>query len=292
MTDFDAIDKSDSNNGSSIALSKDDKCKSRRFVMTINNYSEADFSTLKKLCKDTIYYAWGKEIAPTTGTPHLQCYVEFKNDRYRKAILKLFNRGFYIKPAKCKKENNAIYCCKTDLEKSTNIPIPVDIEVITELRPFQKSLDIILDGPVNEKKIIWVYDPIGQLGKTEFLKYLFKKHNCPFSYGEKCSDIINLIFNNKKYYLNTNKGIAIFNFGREMDMKHVSVKALEQISDGAISNTKFETGCFIMNCPHVLILANSLPITSTMTKGRFIIKTISESNELIDYIEPISDLDK
>jgi len=57
---------------------------------------------------------------------------------------------------------------------------------------------------------------------------------------------------------------------------------METISDGAISNTKFEAGCFVMNKPHIFVFANCLPVFKEMTSERWIIKTI-KNMELIDY---------
>lgn len=52
--------------------------KARRYCFTWNNYTEADVAYLKSIdAKKVNYIIFGFEIAPTTGTPHLQGYVEF-----------------------------------------------------------------------------------------------------------------------------------------------------------------------------------------------------------------------
>lgn len=53
--------------------------KSRSWCFTINNYTDRDIASV--LALDAVYVCYQKEIAPTTGTPHLQCYVYFKNQR-------------------------------------------------------------------------------------------------------------------------------------------------------------------------------------------------------------------
>lgn len=51
--------------------------KFRAFCFTLNNYKPDDEDYLSKLeCK---YIVYGHEVAPTTGTPHLQGYVSFKS---------------------------------------------------------------------------------------------------------------------------------------------------------------------------------------------------------------------
>ncbi len=229
---------------------------------------------------------FNKEIA-STGTPHLQGYLEFKE---KKRPLNLFPKGAHWAKAKGNTDQNFKYCNKDALKEGIEMTfvhgykIKPPIKVIKTLRPFQLEIEQMLLGPVNEGKIIWIYDAEGQLGKTQLLRYLHTKHEMPFSYGGKASDIINLVFNHKDYLLSTDKGVMIYNFGRDTDNEKISYKSMEQISDGCISNTKFETGCFVCNKPHVLVMANCLPRESSLSAGRWIIKTINEETlELEDW---------
>lgn len=48
----------------------------RNWVFTLNNYTEEECADL--LSKDVRYICFGKELAPTTGTPHLQGYVQLR----------------------------------------------------------------------------------------------------------------------------------------------------------------------------------------------------------------------
>lgn len=43
-----------------------------RFVFTLNNYTEAEYNDLVETSKQTKWWIMGKEVAPATGTPHLQ----------------------------------------------------------------------------------------------------------------------------------------------------------------------------------------------------------------------------
>lgn len=83
--------------------------RARAFSITMNNYTADHIAWLSSLeCKYLIY---GKEIAPTTGTPHLQGYVYFNNPRtVRSLIKKLY--GFHIEVAKGTPEQNITYCKK------------------------------------------------------------------------------------------------------------------------------------------------------------------------------------
>jgi hypothetical protein len=64
---------------------------SRNYVFTLNNPTVAEVDRLRSLGEAILpdgadsqnspslrYMVWGKEVAPTTGTPHLQGYLEFR----------------------------------------------------------------------------------------------------------------------------------------------------------------------------------------------------------------------
>jgi len=83
---------------------------STRFSFTLNNYSEADLEHLAHM--DAKYIIYGKEVAPTTGTIHLQGYVIFEKDtRLTKAINSL-PHGCHVEMAKGSSFQNITYCSK------------------------------------------------------------------------------------------------------------------------------------------------------------------------------------
>lgn len=51
----------------------------KQYVFTYNNYTPEGEAALKAwLGKNTKYAVYGHEVAPTTGTPHLQGYFSLK----------------------------------------------------------------------------------------------------------------------------------------------------------------------------------------------------------------------
>ena len=83
--------------------------RSRGFVATINNYTDDDIERLKSLeCK---YLCYGKEIAPSTGTPHLQVYMYFKEAKSWTCVRsKIVN--WWLATAKGNSMQNREYCMK------------------------------------------------------------------------------------------------------------------------------------------------------------------------------------
>lgn len=74
--------------------------------------------------KDAVYGVFGYELAPTTGTPHLQGYIRFKSPRHPSALHKLkgFARATFLY---CEKPEiaNARYCKKKE-SKDPGMPNP------------------------------------------------------------------------------------------------------------------------------------------------------------------------
>lgn len=92
--------------------------KSRDYCFTVNNYTDADIERLVNLVPECQYIVWGKEVA-STGTPHLQGYVYFQNQRYFNALKKKLPEGCHYE-ARLKKSTPAqasCYCKKGEQSK-------------------------------------------------------------------------------------------------------------------------------------------------------------------------------
>lgn len=57
------------------------------------------------------YFIYGKELAPTTGQPHLQGYVQFKKPARRTELVKLI--PCFWDPARASDDDNYDYCSKS-----------------------------------------------------------------------------------------------------------------------------------------------------------------------------------
>lgn len=68
-----------------------DSIKRRHICWTINNWSQHDLERLRTYAttvKSCVYICWSQEVAPTTGTPHLQGYVAWSNSMSLSAFKK------------------------------------------------------------------------------------------------------------------------------------------------------------------------------------------------------------
>lgn len=89
----------------------DGRVRARAWLFTVNNYLSSDIRRLRGL--DCEYIIFGYETAPSTGTPHLQGYVYFRNARSKARVRKLVG-GHVIKADGSPKENQ-VYCSKGGL---------------------------------------------------------------------------------------------------------------------------------------------------------------------------------
>lgn len=94
----------------------------RAYCFTLPNYTNEEFEHIKTLKHN--YMIIGKEKCPTTGTPHLQGYVQFKNARQFAAVKKDIPRA-HIERAGGTAASNKKYCEKDgDAWESGEIPQP------------------------------------------------------------------------------------------------------------------------------------------------------------------------
>lgn len=127
----------------------------RGYCLTINNYTDDDVAKLDNLINNPrpllAYVVYGKEIAPSTHTPHLQCYIYFKNQVEFSSVKKLFPSA-HIEPQKGTPKQASDYC-KEDGDWKEYGTLPenghrTDLDIIYKKVIDGEDLDnIILENP-------------------------------------------------------------------------------------------------------------------------------------------------
>ena len=68
--------------------------KHTNWIFTLNNYSEEDPQRILDTIEDNVKYVlFGKEVAPTTGTPHLQGLIVFRSKVRRRTVQETIKPG-------------------------------------------------------------------------------------------------------------------------------------------------------------------------------------------------------
>lgn len=86
------------------------------WVFTLNNYRQEDFEHLDNLYVEGKfkYLIYGKEICPTTGTPHLQGFIQLTKKARFSVVKKILGDKYHIEPAMY--PEHAVEYCKKDGE--------------------------------------------------------------------------------------------------------------------------------------------------------------------------------
>lgn len=244
--------------------------KRKQHFFTWNNYTESDIGGLLSFFDiHSVKYAFQEEIAPSTGTPHLQGMVIFKEER-RSTQWDPHSKGHWEKL----KDSTGKYQLKEESRKPGGRQwtkgFPKPIKIIENLYPWQQDALDIYNSEPDDRKIYWFWESIGKVGKSAFVKYMVVKYNCLFCDGGKKSDLINLVFNNN---MDDCKCI-IWDIPRA-SKGNISYATLESIKNGLICNTKYETGVKAFNPPHIFVFANFPPEDEQqLSQDRWVIREL------------------
>lgn len=255
-----------------------------RWTFTLNNYTDEQISAIVPVIKEKCRLGiFGKEICPTTGTPHLQGYIEFKT---KSRPLNLFGiKAMHWEKAKGNRLSNRIYCSKEDNNtwchgtKPPRVKKPLKTLKEDQLYKWQKDICRELDNEPNDRDILWYWSVEGGVGKTQFCKYLSHTRGAICLHG-KGSDQRNGVLN----YMENNDmcapEIILVPIPRSQASQFVSYGALESLKDMYFYSGKYEGGMVNENSPHLIVFANEPPDESQMSPDRWRIVQICPEDKV------------
>jgi len=251
-----------------------------KHCFTYNNYAEDDVETLETYLqefKKIRKYVFQREIAPTTGTRHLQGAVWFwEKTRWEELKLPF---GKSMRWSKMRNEDACFaYCSKSETAEPDYSPyvfgFPKPVKIINHLYKYQREIEQLYFTEPDDRKVYWFWEETGNIGKSAFCKYMFVTHNILFCNGGKATDLINLCFNTNMEKVKC----VIWDLPRSTGGM-VSYNAIESIKNGLICNTKYETGNKVFDPPHIFIFANAPPADRNMLSAdRWVIRELDEND--------------
>ena len=130
------------------------RVRARAWVYTTNNYYESvdQQAPLPVLSSNMTYICYGREVCPTTGTPHLQGYVHFKSpvqnpQRYFSA----FGPHTHLERAVGTAEENREYCSKDgDFVEYGELPYSPKEKGVKEQERWQAAFDSAKEGKLDD----------------------------------------------------------------------------------------------------------------------------------------------
>lgn len=124
--------------------------RSRAWCFTYNNYDSSGIAVIQEICSSSQYVVYGKEVAPTTGTSHLQGYVYWKDAKSFDWMKKKFPKGIHLEKALGNPKQNKEYCTKdgVDIYEKGEIPKQgkrTDLDEVKEtLKETNRMRDVVL----------------------------------------------------------------------------------------------------------------------------------------------------
>lgn len=146
--------------------------KARNFVFTWNNYdqdeSNIDPSKIDEYFNNFKYLIIGCEIAPNTGTPHLQGYISFVNQRTLNGLIKTYSKNISWQIAYADDYANQKYCSKEgNFYEFGNIPPKGKRNNQGKRNDLVELKDKLLSGSITVEKIREINPEIyHQYGRT------------------------------------------------------------------------------------------------------------------------------
>lgn len=292
--------------------------KYRNWCFTVNNYTDNDVNAMESVASTARYLVYGKEVSES-GTPHLQGFVMFPNQRKATALHKLFPspthwtvaRDLVASATYCRKDGDykEFGICPSDTRKKQgkrsdllelrdainegqrdtkrlrqDFPdvcakypnfvaqlildqVPAPQLFSHPLRPWQSELSETLNGPTNDRDVIFVVDESGNNGKTWFTRYYASLHDGTSTIlpGKK-SDMTYAFLQ----VLRDNTRVVFVDCPRsKSDMFQYDF--LEDLKNGRMMNTKYESRMFEFTVPHVVVFMNQEPDMEKLSEDRYFI---------------------
>lgn len=250
----------------------------KKWCFTWHYEETAPFEPLKQVFEQGLVAGLmaGREKCPETGGLHLQGYLEFQ---FKKRPFSLnLPKEIHWEKAYADFAANEAYCCKEDLQplilgtcaKKAKFRYPMP-----DKKPWQQTVQQILETEPDPRTIHWVWESKGAVGKTMLCKHLCASNPDIIVLGGKAADIKNGIVE----YLQ-NKGytppVVLLNIPRTQET--VSYNGLEAIKDMFFYSGKYKGGMVNGKHPHLMVFANWPPEKDLLSKDRWCVWQIIEDH--------------
>lgn len=131
------------------------------------------------------------------------------------------------------------------------------------LRDWQSNLNIKLNGPIDNREIIFLVDTTGNSGKSWFFQYYEQNH----------PDTSQIIIPGKKldmaYILLETNRVVMFDCPRSKQGDFIQYDFLEEIKNGYVFSGKYEAVIKRFPTPHVVVAMNEHPNMDQLSADRF-----------------------
>ena len=297
-------------------LSELSMSRAKHWCFTLNNYTQGNIDYIESNAEHFSYCVYGIEVGES-GTPHLQGFVSFPNRvRLNYAIEKIGQAHFSVARnvdnsiAYCKKDGKykeigdmpARQGTRSDLESFKNAVLAGELDMrklraefsdtvakypkfcydfvqdhmpkkIVEchpLHPWQQTLYAKLSLAPDERTIHFIVDPVGNSGKSWFAHYYCFMH-----------ETAHVLLPGKKadmsYVLDPLTRVLFIDAPRSKQGEFLQYDFLEDVKNGYVFCSKYESRVKQMNRCHVVVMMNEEPDMSKLSLDRYCITRVTNS---------------
>lgn len=276
----------------------------KNYCFTLNNYLDSEIDAIIDSDLYT-YIVIGKEIAPTTGTPHLQCYIQLKSKKRLSYIQKHINSRAHYEIAKGTAEDNVKYCkkdgnfiekgivtikgsnterlyneivsCKTWQEVLKISGIENRMKYAQEVfksKPIAKMAEIV--PRTWQKRIL---DIVSQPADDRKIIWVYdrdggkgKTYLSKYLMANKGAFYCTPMKSSDILYMYNNEDIFIYDIPRCTDEDFINYGALEKIKDGIYTSGKYDgKKIYRPTNVHIIVFSNALPLEGKFSRDRLVL---------------------
>lgn len=130
----------------------------------------------------------------------------------------------------------------------------------------REFIGTVIDQPVDNRAVWWIYDTIGGTGKSWLCDYLIATRGAVFFENAKSRDIAHAY---------NGEPVVVFDLARCSEGK-VNYGAIESLKNGRIFSSKYDSKSKYFKPPHVVCLANWPPDRAALSQDRWHIVDLND----------------
>ncbi len=221
------------------------------------------------------------------GVEHYQGYFETDGRSRRRKLRKLFKDQFgdlnFPSQDYLEKANNEVsaasYCAKATTRiggpwtKGVKRPVVV-IDPKTLYKWQREIYDLAAsygEPCATRRKIYWFWENRGNMGKSYLSKCMVQNLKRLVVRGSTRD----ITFGFKAVEEKRDVDSVIIDIPRNRSVDNISYDAIEDLLNGVIFNTKYESGEHVFNPPIVIVFANNEPDMSKLSNDRWVVKKLN-----------------
>lgn len=273
----------------------------KNYCFTLNNYTPEQEKQLQE-CEHFGYIVYGREIAPTTGTPHLQGYFQLQKKKRITWIKKHINNQMNLRIANGTAAENKKYCTKDGDYYENGTPTIAGSNTAALYRAVQecKTWNDVLQLEGSEKRLnyvreVWnnrepeklpeirprpwqqrVMDILQEPADDRTIVWIYdpqggkgKTYLCKYLMANCGAFYISPSKSTDIYAAYNNQRIILYDIPRSFEDQYINYSALEKLKDGILFSGKYTSATkYRKDNAHLIVFSNEKPDTTKFSADR------------------------